>query len=83
MRKMEGWKVIEETDEKLVLEKYFPGDGKKPGCLMRVTGNPNPDMDKHREINDRIYRILMKGHMRRLAKEREEALKSKPATAEV
>lgn len=76
MRKLEGWTVIEETDKILVQEKYFPGDGKKPGCTMRVTGNPNPDMEAHKAINDRIYAILMKGHMRRLAQEAEKRAKA-------
>lgn len=67
MQKMPGYTVVEETEDILVLERYFPPENGKPGCHVRITGNPHPDPVAHQKAIDDIYNYLLECRRRREA----------------
>ncbi len=53
MKSADGYKVIEHTGDKLVIEKRFGVDG-----VIRITGNPDPAHEEHQRVINRIGEIL-------------------------
>lgn len=59
MKQLEGYKLIELTDDKIVQEKRLGETG-----MIRVIGNPNPPEKEQQECINRIAKILFGGYQR-------------------
>lgn len=61
MKLLDGYKLVELTDDKIVQEKRFGENG-----VIRVTGNPNPPPEARQETINNVAKILFKGYQRSL-----------------
>ncbi len=59
MKLLEGYELIELTDDKIVQEKQWGETG-----VIRVIGNPNPPQKEQQECINRVAEILFCGYQR-------------------
>lgn len=64
MELLEGYELIELTDDKIVQEKRIGETG-----IMRVIGNPNPPKEEQQKTINNVTEILFKGYRRSLREE--------------
>lgn len=64
MKPLEGYTVVEQTDDKIVQEERFGERG-----VVRITGNPNPPPEEHQKTVDKAADILRIGERRKLSRE--------------
>lgn len=64
MELLEGCKLVEQTDDRIVQEYRFGERG-----LIRMIGNPNPPPDERQKCINNVAKILMKGYQRHLAEQ--------------
>lgn len=64
MKLLDGYELIELTDDKIVQEKHLGETG-----VIRVTGNPNPSKDEQQECINKVGEILFKSYKRSLIDE--------------
>lgn len=67
MKLLEGCKLIELTDDKIVQEFRFGESG-----VIRMVGNPNPPPEEHQAAVDNVAKILFKGYLRSIQKQEEQ-----------
>lgn len=61
MKLLDGFELIELTEDKIVQERRFGEKG-----VIRTIGNPNPPPDKHQQLINNTAKILMQGYVRSL-----------------
>lgn len=62
MKLLEGYKLVELTEDRIVQEKRIGETGK-----IRAIGNPNPSKEEQQECINRVARILFKGYRQDMA----------------
>lgn len=66
MELLDGYELVELTDDKIVQQKRIGETG-----IIRVTGNPNPNKEEQQECINRVAKILFDGYQRDIAGEKE------------
>lgn len=66
MKLLDGYKLVELTDDKIVQEKCLGETG-----VIRVSGNPNPPKEEQQECINKIAKILFDGYQRDMIAEQE------------
>ena len=67
MELLEGYELVELTEDRIVQEKHFGETG-----VIRVIGNPNPPKEEQQKTINAVAKILFKGYLRDLAAQRKE-----------
>ncbi len=64
MKLLDGYKLVELTDDKIIQEKRIGETG-----VIRVIGNPNPPKKEQQDCINKIAKILFDGYQRDLRAE--------------
>ena len=80
MRVYDGFEVVAEDENTVTQYRYYPPEGKKPGCNMTVVVPKHTDPAERDRALMKITEILLKGRAERLRREREAAKLTPPTT---
>lgn len=64
MKPIKGYTIVEQTEDKIVLEERFGVSG-----IMRIEGNPNPPPEEHQEALNKVGDILREAQVRNIIEE--------------